>query len=133
MTALYDDGRYLVTASSFSTPNRIYPLAHATARVRSDPLWTGFAGLMVAGAAYAVYGDLLRPMEVTIFFAVPAALLALGLVTKVLALDAPGHTRVLIFGTRWKIEAVFKAIRRAGSADFSRAANIIEGREDFGN
>lgn len=117
---LYDDGTYLVTATSVATPTRYYPIANATVRIRKDPLWFAFASASFVSAAAMIYGDLLHPGEVVVGAIAVLTFFVIGINVRILSLDAIGHPRAIIFGSRKKIAALFKAISKASSAEVSR-------------
>ena len=75
---------------------------------------TGF----VAGCVLT-YGDLLHPGELMIMAGTAALSLLTGWQVLILRLDAPGHRRALIVGSRGRIWKIFRAIRavRAGRTD----------------
>jgi hypothetical protein len=117
MTSVYDDGKYVISASALSTPTRLYPLEHTTARLRRDPLWLAIAMTAICSAALAAYADLLTDTEILVCAALPAVLLIVGLNMGILALDAPGHQRIVIaMGVR-RAQKIFRALRDARLAE----------------
>lgn len=116
---IYDDGRYVVSTSIVATPTRFYPVFNTTAAIRRDPLWMGLAITGFIGACVLTYGDLLYQGELVVMAGVAAVSLLTGWQVLILRLDAPGHRRALIIGTRQRIWKIFHAIRavRAGQVD----------------
>ena len=127
-STLYDDGRYQITATVISTPQRLYPIANATARVRSDVLWVGLASAALTGAAIGIYGDLLTGNEMGTASGLSVLLVAIGTQVKVLSIDAFGHPRAMIFGSRRKINTLFTAIRQARMADLQVVQGVSTDR-----
>mgnify|MGYP001176853320 CR=1 FL=1 len=118
--AIYDDGRYQVSASIVSTPSRLYPLANTTAGVRRDPLWMSIALCMLTGAGIFTYGDLLSGAEICAAAGSSGLALVIGRQTAILRLDAPGHPRTMIVSSRARIWKIFQAIRAAKLAGVDR-------------
>jgi len=116
---IYDDGRYIVSTSIVATPSRFYPIGNTTAGIRRDPLWLGLAITAFVVAGILTYGDLLYPGELMAMAGLAAIALVAGWQIVILRLDAPGHRRALIVGSRQRIWKIFRAIRsvRAGQAD----------------
>ena len=133
MNELYDDGRYVLTATSLSTPSRIYPLSNVTVRVRRDPLWLALASAALSGAAIATYFDLLTAVEVSVLIAVPLCLLVSSLLMGILAIDSPGHPRALIITSAGRMRKIFAALRRSRMAGFSQLPTVISHLESSGN
>ncbi len=116
---IYDDGRYVVSTSIVATPTRFYPIGNTTAGIRRDPLWMGLAITGFVTGCVLTYGDLLYQGELMIMAGIAAVSLLTGWQVLILRLDAPGHRRALIIGTRQRIWKIFRAIRavRAGQTD----------------
>lgn len=130
MTPIYDDGRYVVTHDALSTPTRLYPLGHTTARLRRDPLWLAlFASALCAGVL-AVYGDLLTATETIVFAALPLVLLPMGFGVRILALDAPGHPRAILVLGAGRSRKIFSALRSARLAEIRHSPVILEPEEN---
>jgi hypothetical protein len=133
MGNLYDDGRYVLTASALSTPSRIYPLAHVTVRVRRDPFWLALASSALSGAAIVTYGDLLYPHEVTSLIVIPVALLLASVLMGILAIDSPGHPSVFIVTSAGRARRIFAAMRKSKMAEFSQLSHQISHLGSSGN
>jgi hypothetical protein len=114
---LYDDGKYAVSKAIVTTPRRFYPLANTTASLRRDPLWLGLGIALFTGACLALYGDLLHRGEQTALIAVGLFALIGGWQTLVLRIDAIGHPRAVIIGSRSRMHGLYMAIRDARSID----------------
>lgn len=116
---IYDDGRYVVSTSIVATPTRFYPIVNTTAGIRRDPLWMGLAIAGFVTGCVLTYGDLLYQGELMIMAGTAALSLLTGWQVLILRLDAPGHRRALIVGSRGRIWKIFRAIRavRAGRTD----------------
>ena len=109
----FENGTYLVTASLLSTPRRFYPIANTTARIRRDPLWLAAGVVAFVGLATAVYGDLLYFSELMVMWGLAVLLLAAGVMTAILHVDAVGHRNALVFGPARRVKALYHAIRAA--------------------
>lgn len=123
MSALYDDGRIVVTSDMIATPTRIYPLGNATTRLRRDALIGGGLGSALSAMAILTYADLLKPTELGILIVLPLMLLSLHALIGVLAIDAIGHKPSIVITSRGRAQKIFQAIRHARMADF-RALHI---------
>jgi hypothetical protein len=110
---IYDDGVYRVTTAVVSTPHRFYPIANTTASIRRDPLWAGIGVAGFSMACLAVYGDLLRPIEINILLGVTAVAVVLGCDLAILRIHSIGHARTMIFGRRIRLKKIYHAIRDA--------------------
>lgn len=117
MAALYDDGRIAVSKASLSTPSQVYPLTHATARIRRDLYWLAASSAALTAATLAIYGDLLTLPEIGGFFIAPAAFWLGAKAVGVLVLDSPGHPRTFIIAGSARIKRIFAAIRAARAAE----------------
>ncbi len=109
----FNNGTYLVTASLLSAPRRFYPIANTTARIRRDPLWLAAGVVAFVSLATAVYGDLLYVRELCVMWGVAVLLLAAGMMTAILHVDAVGHRNALVFGPARRVQALYRAIRDA--------------------
>lgn len=123
-TPLYDDGTYVVTDTILSTPRRIYPVANATAHIRSDPMWIACASAALFAATLVLYADLLTVPELLVGAAVVGGLFVIAGQAQILCVDAIGFPRAFIVTHPKKVRAIFDAIRRSRSADFRGSAAI---------
>ena len=119
MSSIYDDGRFRVTGTSFSTPSRIYPLHYATASVRRDLFFVAAGITAVAGVTLAVYRDLLLAHEIVAVAVLPVVAVLIAMNMGMLALDAPGHRRVIFLARAKTVREIFKALREARAAEIS--------------
>lgn len=114
----HDDGRFLVTSELVSTPNRFYPLANTTAKIRRDPLWFALGLSAINGAATAIYGDLLQPQELAWMWGVNLAVFAAGWSVSILNIEAIGHKSTILFARTGTVKKLFAAIKEARMAQF---------------
>jgi len=124
MTTIYDDVKYVITETSFSTPTRLYPLGHATARLRQDPHWLALCAAALAVAAILMYGDLLTTQEYAALVAIPVTLLVVGMNMGMLAIDTVGHKRIVVFTSPSRARKIFAALRRLKLAEISRSDGL---------
>jgi hypothetical protein len=123
---LYDDGKYSVSQAIVATPRRFYPVANTTASLRREPLWIGLGTALLAGACLAVYGDLLYAGEHVALIATGTLALIGGSEIGVLRIDAAGHPRALLIGSRSRMERFFIAIRDVRSIDVISTSETAE-------
>lgn len=114
---IYDDGIYCVTTAIVSTPSRFYPIANTTASIRRDPLWTSLGVAGFSALCVAIYGDLLWPVEIAALAGVSAASVIAGSQFAILRIHSLGHARTMIFGRRYRLRELYRAIREARSTD----------------
>jgi len=122
---IYDDGRYMVSSSIVATPTRFYPISNTTAGIRRDPLWLGLAITGFAAGCVLTYGDLLYQGELMVMAGIAALSLFTGWQVLILRLDAPGHRRALIVGSRGRIWKIFHAIRAVRTAQVDGPGPLI--------
>ena len=122
---IYDDDTYHITSAIIATPRRFYPIANTTARIRRDPLWMGLGIAGFVAASFAVYADLLLPVELATLAAIAALALMIGFQVSILSIDAMGHDKAMIVGRTKKIKALYTAIRDPRTANFQRFRSSV--------
>lgn len=128
---VYDDGRYMVSSAVVATPSRFYPVSNTTASLRRDPLWAASVFAALACITVAVYGDLLYPVEVAVLLGFSLGAVALTREVLIVRIDAPGHPRIMIVGTRRRMSRLFEAVRDARNADGANPVGSSEREEEF--
>jgi hypothetical protein len=134
---IYEDKRYVITASAFSTPTKLYPLAGAMVRVRHDFVWLAIGGALIAGAALWLYADLLRPIEVAALIGTSVVLVLVATTMGILAIDVPGHRHTIVFDSARKVRLLYRSLRRAKLAEIQplhgAMQHVDEGSPHYGN
>lgn len=126
---IYDDGRYTVTNEMFSTPNKFYPIANTTGKIRRDPFWFALGATCLATASTFVYGDLLLLNELVAIWGIVGLSQIIGFKVGILSIDTIGHNNTMVFNSMPRIREIYKAILTARNLSHQSANFAISGEQ----